>query len=169
MSPSPDVALVDVNEAILEQLLVLAVEDASPDEVTPPLGTGPGWDAERTAWFYAYHRAAVGLDGPAQEKSWAVLCDGKVAGSIRLKRTASPDNAGEASAETGIWLGRHHRGRGVGTAALRLVLEEARGAGMERVVASTMAGNLGARGILASVGAVLMFEGDGTVRAGVDL
>jgi ribosomal-protein-alanine N-acetyltransferase len=169
MSPSPDVRLVDVDETVLGQLQDLAVQDASPAEVTPPLGSGPGWNAERLAWFRAYHRAAAsGLDGPAREKSWAVVCDGTLAGSIRLKRN-SPATAGPGTAETGIWLGRGYRGRGVGSAALRLVLVQARSAGLHRVVARTSAGNVGAQRILGSAGAVLTHDDDGTVSAAVVL
>jgi ribosomal-protein-alanine N-acetyltransferase len=169
MSPSPDVRLVDVDETVLGQLLDLAVQDASPAEVTPPLGSGPGWNAERLAWFRAYHRAAAsGLDGPAREKSWAVVCDGSLAGSIRLKRTA-PDTAGPCTAETGIWLGRGYRGKGIGSAALRLVLVEARRARLHQVVARTSAGNVGAQRILGSAGAVLTHDDDGTVSAAVVL
>ncbi len=168
MSPSPEVALVAVSEAILEQLLILAVEDASPDEVTPPLGTGPGWNAERIAWFRAYHRgAAAGLDGPAQEKTWAVLYGGKVAGSIRLKRVLADTGAKEV--DTGIWLGRSFRSRGIGSAALAVVLVSARTAGVARVSAHTTERNLAAQHLLAAAGAHLQHEGDCTVRAGVDL
>ena len=164
MSPSPEIALADVTEAVLDQLLALAVQYASPDEVTPPLGTGPGWNTERIAWFRSYHReAAAGLDGPAQEKSWAVLCDGVPAGSVRLKRT------GDATAETGIWVGRGYRGRGVGTAALGLVLVEARRAGLGQVEAHTTAGNVGAQRLLTAAGAVLTYDDSGTVTAGVVL
>ena len=169
MSPSPDVRLADIDETVLGQLLDLAVQDASPDEVTPPLGTSPGWNAERLAWFFAYHRAAAsGLDGPALEKSWAVVCDGSLAGSIRLKLTA-PAAAGHSTAETGIWLGRGYRGCGVGSAALRLVLVEARRAGLHGVVARTSAGNVGAQRLLGSAGAVLTHDDDGTVSAAVVL
>lgn len=168
MSPSPDVRLVDVDETVLGQLLDLAVQDASPADVTPPLGSRPGWNAERLAWFRAYHRAAAsGLDGPAREKSWAVVCDGSLAGSIRLKRTA-PATAGPGTAETGIWLARSYRRRGVGSAALRLVLVEARRAGLSLVVAQTTAGNHCAQRLLSAAGAVLMHD-DGTVSAAVEL
>lgn len=169
MFPSPDVRLADVDETVLGQLLDLAMQDASPDEVTPPLGHGSGWNAERLAWFRAYHRAAeAGLDGPAQEKSWVILCDGSLAGSIRLKRIA-PATTGHITAETGLWLGRGHRGRGVASAALRLVLVEARRAGLQEVVARTTAGNVGARRLLASAGAVLTQDDDGTLSAAVVL
>ena len=167
MSPSPDVSLVDVDEAVLEQLLELAKRDASPDEVAPPLG-GPGWNLERTAWFYSYHRAAAhGLDGDAGEKSWGILVDGSLAGSIRLRRVDSGN--GVAAADTGIWLGRSFRSRGIGTAALRLVLDEARNAGIAAVTARTLTGNLGAQRVLASAGAVLTPDDDGTVSAVVVL
>ncbi|MGN7148281.1 GNAT family N-acetyltransferase [Arthrobacter sp. SAFR-179] len=166
MNASPDVTLVDVDETVADQLLQLAKRDASPDEVAPPLG-GPGWNLERTAWFYSYHHAAAGgLDGPAAEKSWAVFSGGRVAGSVRLKRVTS---AGTPSAETGIWLGRSFRARGIGGAALHLVLEEARRAGLSRVTARTLAGNAGAQRLLASAGAQLIFDDDGTVRAVVEL
>ena len=164
MSRSPDVRLADVDDPVLEVLLALAVRDASPDDVTPPLGAGIGWNAERIDWFRSYHRsAAAGLHGPGGEKSWAVLYDGSPAGSIRLKRTA------EATAETGIWLGRGYRGRGVGTAALGLVLAEARRAGLSQVVAHTTAANTGARRLLAAAGASLAYDGGGAVSAAVVL
>lgn len=163
---SPGVTLVDVDELVLEQLLSLAQRDASPDEVAPPLG-GPGWTPERTAWFRNYHReAAAGLDGAAGEKSWAVFSAGHAAGSVRLKRVAP---AGVPTAETGIWLGRTYRSRGIGSAALTLVLEHARRAGLSRVTARTLAGNRAARQLLASAGCRLTPDDDGTVLAVVDL
>ena len=103
MSPSaepvPAVALLDVSEALLEQLLELALRDADADEVTPPLGTTPGWNTDRISWFREFHRAsAAGLDGPAGQKSWAISCDGQLAGSVRLKHTEAATEAGEAGA-----------------------------------------------------------------------
>ncbi|RAX45427.1 GNAT family N-acetyltransferase [Arthrobacter sp. AQ5-06] len=178
MSRSPEVRLADVDEPMLERLLELAQLDASADDVTPPLGNGTGWNAERIDWFRAYHRsAAAGLDGPASEKSWAVLCCGSPAGSIRLKRTSPqssvPRTPGEATlgsgeVETGIWLGRSYRSRGVGGAALGLVLAEARRAGLHQVVASTTAGNIGAQRLLTAAGGVLTHD-DGAVGAVVVL
>ena len=167
MSRLPDVSLLDVDEQLLEQLLDLAKRDASPDEVAPPLG-GPGWNLERTAWFFTYHRAAAeGLNGTAGEKSWGILADGALAGSIRLKRVDA--GTGRDTAETGIWLGRRFRGRGIGSAALCLVLAEARNAGIAEVTARTLAGNPAAQRILAGAGAILTPDDDGTVRAVVAL
>ncbi len=187
MSPSADpvpaVALLDVSEALLEQLLELALRDADADEVTPPLGTTPGWNTDRISWFREFHRAsAAGLDGPAGQKSWAISCDGQLAGSVRLRRTdteppgpvdggagtgggvdAGADSAGGAvggaagvALETGIWLARSFRGRGVGREALRLVKDRAESAGAAVLVAETTAGNVGALALLKSAGAELV-------------
>lgn len=165
MSRSPDVSLVDVDEPVLEQLLELAKRDASPDEVAPPLG-GPGWNPERTEWFYSYHRAAAhGLNGLAREKTWGILAGGNLAGSVRLRRVEPNGTVGE----TGIWLGRTFRARGIGSAALCLVLAEARAAGLARVTARTLAGNLGAQRLLAGAGALLTPDDEGTVTAVVVL
>jgi ribosomal-protein-alanine N-acetyltransferase len=159
MSPSADTALVlvDVTEDVLEQLLRLAVQDADADEVTPPLGSAAGWNAERIRWFRAYHHAAAaGLDGPARQKSWAISCGGLLAGSARLKRTGC-GQAKFAAVETGIWLARGFRGRGVGTEALRLVKAQAAAYGATGLEARTTAGNAAALALLRSAGAGLDF------------
>jgi RimJ/RimL family protein N-acetyltransferase len=208
----PAVALLDVSEDVLEQLLELALRDADADEVTPPLGTTAGWNTDRISWFREFHRAAAaGLDGPAVQKTWAISCDGQLAGSVRLKRMdTEPAAAGEGLAgggsgaeaggggrsadgglagggggseaggggwsadgggagggwaverggggalETGIWLARSFRGRGVGREALRLVKARAASAGAAVLVAETTAGNVGALALLKYAGAELV-------------
>lgn len=152
MSPSAEpvpagVRLLDVTETVLEQLLTVAIQDADPDEVTPPLGSASGWNSERISWFREYHHAATGLDGSAQQKSWAISSDGKLAGSIRLQRTG-PD-----SLETGIWLGRSFRGHGIAREALRRVVERAAASGAAVLTADTTAGNTAALVLLRSAGA----------------
>ncbi|MDI3211102.1 GNAT family N-acetyltransferase [Arthrobacter sp. AL12] len=152
MSPSAEpspagVRLADVTEPVLERLLNVAIQDADPDEVTPPLGSASGWNSERISWFREYHHAAAGLDGPAQQKSWAISSDGELAGSIRLQRTG-PD-----SLETGIWLGRSFRGHGIAREALRLVMERAAASGAAVLEADTTAGNAAALVLLRSAGA----------------
>ena len=177
--PVPAVALLDVSEDVLEQLLELALRDADADEVTPPLGTTAGWNTDRISWFREFHRAAAaGLDGPAGQKTWAIRCDGQLAGSIRLKRMdPEPAEAGDGAAggggagsgggtgagdggggalETGIWLARSFRGRGVGREALRLVKARAASAGAAVLVAETTAGNVGALALLKYAGAELV-------------
>ena len=197
MSPSaepvPAVELLDVSEAVLEQLLELALRDADADEVTPPLGTTAGWNTDRISWFREFHRAAAaGLDGPAGQKTWAISCDGQMAGSVRLRRmdtepaaadegwaggggwavgAAGAGPGGDAGAvgaagavaggggwalETGIWLARSFRGRGVGREALRLVRARAASTGAAVLVAETTAGNVGALALLKYAGAELV-------------
>jgi ribosomal-protein-alanine N-acetyltransferase len=173
MSPSaepvPVVALLDVTEAVPERLLSVALHDADADEVTPPLGTAEGWNTERISWFRAYHHAAAaGLDGPARQRTWAITADGELAGSIRLGRvpehgTGSVGRGGAGREngvlETGIWLGRSFRGRGIGQAALRLVKVQAAAAGARLLKAETTAVNSAARALLRSVGAELAADG----------
>ena len=191
--PVPAVALLDVSEDVLEQLLELALRDADADEVTPPLGTTAGWNTDRISWFREFHRAAAaGLDGPAGQKTWAISCDGQMAGSVRLRRmdtepaaadegwaggggwavgAAGAGPGGDAGAvgaagavaggggralETGIWLARSFRGRGVGREALRLVKARAASTGAAVLVAETTAGNVGALALLKYAGAELV-------------
>ena len=205
--PVPAVALLDISEDVLEQLLELALRDADADEVTPPLGTTAGWNTDRISWFREFHRAAAaGLDGPAGQKTWAISCDGQMAGSVRLRRMdtapaaadegwagagaeavgaagagaggagpgggaeavaggggyAGPSDGAEAGAgggralETGIWLARSFRGRGVGREALRLVKARAASTGAAVLVAETTAGNVGALALLKYAGAELV-------------
>ena len=161
MSPSDHtlragrVQLLDVTAGILEELLDVALADAAPDDVTPPLGETDGWNPERIGWFREYHRAAAaGLDGPAAQKTWAISCDGQIAGSIRLRRPgaarrAVPGNRAVARPQL--------RGRGIGREALTLAGRGSRaGASSE---AETTAENAAAQALLRSAGAELAADG----------
>lgn len=53
------------------------------------------------------------LSGPAAKLTWAILVEDQIVGSVQLKRTREP-----GVLETGIWLTRRARGRGVGRRAL---------------------------------------------------
>lgn len=163
--PAPVVKLVEVTGPVLEELLSVALHDADADEVTPPLGTAEGWNTERISWFRDYHRAAAaGLDGPAQQKTWAVTADGELAGSLRLQRIPGAGSrpgpaAGGVVLATGIWLGRNFRERGIGAAALRLAKAEAAAAGADLLQAETTAGNAAAQALLRAAGAGLTTAG----------
>ena len=157
-----DVALLPVDEAVLEQLVHAAVTDAAANEVTPPLTSGETWTPERLDWMRALHRAArAGLDGPAGQATWAVAAEGGVVGAVRLKRTDEP-----GVLETGIWLTRGARGRGLGRRAIAAVVETANAAGAVAVSADTTAGNRAALGLLRSLGFECSVAPDGAaVRA----
>ena len=150
----------DVDDDVIAELVRAATTDAEPHEVTPPLGAG--WTPERTAWLWAYHRdRREGLDGPCGEATWAVVVAGAVVGGARLRWTADP-----GVADTGLWLTRSARGRGVGRVALAAVVGFARPAGVCTVVADTAAGNHGALAVLRHLGFnVAAADADGRVVA----
>ncbi|MFC8531405.1 GNAT family N-acetyltransferase [Nocardia sp. NPDC057227] len=137
----PDIALHPLTEATLPALLAAAVADADPLEVMPPVPGQPGWTAERRAAFLAFHRAR-GLAAEPVELTFVVLESAAVVGAARLR----PTGAGEF--ETGIWLGRGARGRGVGRAVVALLRAEALRAGARRMVATTTPENAAARALM---------------------
>ncbi|MEO8748839.1 MAG: GNAT family N-acetyltransferase [Allobranchiibius sp.] len=140
--------LVEVDRAVLERLVEVASTDASADEVTPPLTAGAAWTPTRIAWLRAFHvDRRAGLDGPTGEITWAVTLDQQVVGSDRLQRT---QQSGEL--ETGAWLTRSSRGRGVGRAAMEAVLHEAAALGFTSVSAQTTASNASALAVLKRLG-----------------
>ncbi|MEU6393675.1 GNAT family protein [Streptomyces sp. NPDC046939] len=150
------VTLRQVDEGTLEELLAVAVEDATPEEVMPPVAGPPGWTPERREAFRAWHRARrAGLTGPLRERTFAITYDVRIVGSARLALRDRPD-----ALETGMWLARSWRGHGVGTAALGLLLEEAAEAGAQVVVADTLAHNTAALAALRRNGALLVADGN---------
>lgn len=156
------IVLATVDDTVLEQLVRAATTDAAADEVTPPLTAGPSWTPARLAWLRDFHRdRRPGLAGPAGEATWAVVVDERILGSVRLKHT---DERGVL--ETGIWLTRGARRRGIGRAAMAAVLREAAGLEASEVRAHTTAGNAGALVLLRRLGFDLKPAGDGhNVRA----
>jgi len=144
----PTVELRAVDEDVLDRLVTAAVAGASATEVTPPVAPGEEWGPERIEWLRAFHRSRrVGLDGPAREATWAVVADGDVVGSIRMRRIADSDNV-----DVGLWLTRGVRGGGVGRRAVAAVLGEARALGAGAVRADTTANNGPALAVLAALG-----------------
>ncbi len=141
-------ALVPVDDEVLDQIVEAATTDASADEVTPPLSAGNEWTPERVAWLRNYHRAnREGLAGATGEATWAVVASGAVLGSARLKLT---NQAGVL--ETGIWLTRSSRGHGIGSAAMKAILVEASKSGAHGLRAVTAENNFGALSVLRHLG-----------------
>lgn len=140
--------MVAVDDTILDQLVQVATEDASADEVTPPLTPGSAWTAPRVEWLRGFHRdRRAGLDGPNGEATWAVSVAGLIVGSVRLKRTDEP-----GVLESGAWLTHRARGRGVGRAAMVAVLQLAAAHGAVALRATTTADNVRALGVLRRLG-----------------
>ncbi|MFB6549943.1 GNAT family N-acetyltransferase [Streptomyces sp. NPDC056405] len=158
------VELRQVDEVTLEGLLAVAVEDAEPEEVMPPAAGPPGWTALRREAFRAWHRARrPGLAGPLRESTFAIVHEGETVGSARLAVRGSREVL-----ETGMWLARSQRGRGIGSAALRVLLGEAARAGAQTVVADTTVHNAAALAALRGNGATLA-PGEGTADVHAEL
>lgn len=144
----PDVAAV----------VAAAVAGALPGEVMP-LDEAPhpeDWTVLRERAYARFLRSR-----PPAETSYLVVEGTAVVGVARLHHDA-------AGAETGVWLVRSARGRGVGTAVLGLLVERAAAAGAERLVADTTPDNVAALAALRRHGAALREQAD-AVAAVVDL
>ncbi|MFB9685736.1 GNAT family N-acetyltransferase [Amycolatopsis plumensis] len=146
-------SLTPLDEAALARLLEAAEAGADPLEVMPPVDGPPGWTPARREAFLAFHRARSLDPVTAVERTWVIDTDGTAVGAARL------EPHGDA-VEAGIWLARAARGRGIGRQVTALLLAEARAGGAARFIASTTAGNRGARALLSGVGAALTTEGD---------
>lgn len=143
-----DAELVEVDEAVLGELVEVAVRDAHPNEVTPPLSAGEEWTAARVEWLRSFHEdRRGGLLGAGRESTWAVRAGGVVVGAARLKRAASA-----GSVEAGVWLCRSARGRGIGRRTMVALIEQAASAGAEEVRAETAEGNHAAVAVLRGLG-----------------
>ena len=165
--PTPGrVELVPVDDEVLARLVTVATTDAAPDEVTPSVTPGPVWTPQRIDWLREFHRdRRAGLDGPQREATWAVVVGGAVAGAVRLRRTAEP-----GAAETGIWLARSGRGRGVAGPALAAVVGTGRALGLTELRAETTSGNAPALAVLRAAGFCLAEpDADGRVAARMPL
>ncbi|MBJ7457117.1 MAG: hypothetical protein JHC74_13765, partial [Thermoleophilia bacterium] len=75
------VSLRALDDEVVDELLTLAVANASPEEVMPALDGPPGWTLPRREAFLAYHRARMGGDG---ERILAVEVEGRPVGAGRL-------------------------------------------------------------------------------------
>ncbi|MGW3996641.1 N-acetyltransferase family protein [Amycolatopsis sp. NPDC004772] len=147
------ITLTPLDEPALARLLDAAVAGADPLEVMPPVDDVPGWTPARRAAFLAFHRGRSLDAATAVERTWVVDVDGAAVGAARLERHGD-------AVEAGLWLSRAVRGRGIGREVTGLLLAEARASGAAKFVASTTAGNHGARALLAGTGAALTTEGD---------
>ena len=137
------VTLQPVDENLLPRLLDLAVADADPNEVMPPEPGSSRWTDARRAAFTDYYR-------PGDGRVYAVLIDGRIAGAARLSPAEAP-----GVVEAGLWLSRSERGKGHGTAALSLLVDEARAHGASALIAQTEASNSPAVAALRTLGAML--------------
>ncbi|WP_432093258.1 GNAT family N-acetyltransferase [Streptomyces sp. bgisy100] len=158
-----DVTLRLLDHALLEELLRTAVADADPGEVMPPLPGPPGWTAERRQAFERFHRSRSLAADPV-ETTFAVLVDRTVVGAARLRPVADTP----ATVEAGLWIGRSHRGQGVGGAVLDLLVHRARADGSSALIVHTTPDNTAVHRLVTRIGIEPRRQGD-AVTAHVDL
>ncbi|MDL5155850.1 GNAT family N-acetyltransferase [Actinomycetospora termitidis] len=130
-------------------VVAAAVGGALPADVMPPDGASDPeeWTLPRER---AYARFLRGR--PPAETSYLVVEGCAVVGLARLRRDGD-------AAETGVWLARRARGRGIGVTVLGLLVERAATAGADRLVADTTADNVAALGSLRRHGATVQESG----------
>ncbi|WP_280417160.1 GNAT family N-acetyltransferase [Nocardia carnea] len=158
-----DVILRRLDEDLLQELLDVAVVDADPHEVMPPVAGPAGWTGERRTAFLRFHRSRS-LSAEPVESTYAIVVGDSVAGAARL----CPVEGLRCAAEAGVWIGRSHRGSGVGGAVLRHLLDLARADGFDSLFVSTTPENTASQRVLAAMGVDLVGEGD-SVTAWIDL
>jgi RimJ/RimL family protein N-acetyltransferase len=158
-----DVTLRRLDEGLLQDLLDVAVVDADPREVMPPVAGPAGWTGERRTAFSRFHQSRS-LSAEPVESTYAIVVGDAVVGAARLCPLEGPRHAVEA----GVWIGRSHRGSGVGSAVLRHLLVLARADGFDFLFVSTKPDNTASQRVLAAMGVGLVREGD-SVTAWVDL
>ncbi|MGH3426711.1 MAG: GNAT family N-acetyltransferase [Mycobacteriales bacterium] len=140
----------------LPDLLEAAVADAHPLEVMPPIPGPEGWNDTRRQAFREFHMArSIGTPTPI-ETTYIIRLDGQAIGAGRLE----PSTDGSNSAEVGIWIGRSHRGQGVGRFVLADLVELGRKAGATSVVGFTTSDNAASRRLLEGIGATITAAGD---------
>ncbi|MEV8116634.1 GNAT family N-acetyltransferase [Streptomyces xiamenensis] len=155
-----DVALLPLDRPLLTALLAVAVADADPPEVMPPVADptgGDGWTAERRAAFVRFHTWRSLPPDPV-ESTYAITVAGRVAGAARLcprpDRNRDREGEGPGTVEAGLWIGRPYRGAGVGGSVLRLLIDRARAAGHDRLYLSTTPENTAMRRLMAGLGLI---------------
>jgi RimJ/RimL family protein N-acetyltransferase len=147
------IELLRLDQSKLHDLLEVAVADASAAEVMPPLlPYEQGWSAAMRQAFLDFFEPMLGT-------IYGITVSGELVGFIRL----SPLSSREGTAETGMWLGRSWRGKGVGQAALRALVTEASRNGFTKIVAETTPENVAAIGTLRKNGASLKIYAEITV------
>ncbi|MPZ67275.1 MAG: GNAT family N-acetyltransferase [Pseudonocardiaceae bacterium] len=137
-----------LSEANLTELLDAAVADADPADVMPAVSGPPDWTEDRRRAFRDFHRARSIATAEPAEVTYVITLDDRVIGAARLQPSAD-------SVEMGIWIGRSHRGRGIGRLVAAELLALAQQTDATWIVASTTSDNTAAQQLLRDIGATL--------------
>ncbi|MEN8652012.1 GNAT family N-acetyltransferase [Streptomyces sp. 21So2-11] len=150
-----DVTLQPLDETLLRSLLDTATADADPEDVMPKVAGPAGWTPVRQAAFSRFHRSRT-LTAEPEERTYVIVVGEQVVGAARL----CPLRDRPGTAEAGVWIGRSHRGGGVGGTVLEQLLGLARTAGFASMFVSTTASNTAVHRILTARGVPFARDGD---------
>ncbi len=92
---------------------------------------------------------------PRDLERWVIVVDGEVVGDLSAHGHYYGPTAGSRAMNIGITVAPQHRGRGIGSAAQRLLADELHARGIVRVEASTDVENIAEQRALAKAGFVL--------------
>jgi RimJ/RimL family protein N-acetyltransferase len=161
----PHVELLPLDDELIDRLLEVAIADAEPEEVMPPVADGHGWSATRREAFrtFLYERRG-GFSGPHREVHFAVLSDGEIVGFARLARRSEP-----GVLETGTWIAHSKRNIGIGSALIGVLLQRTAIEGATVMVAETTTTNHAALAILRRHGARFEEGPGGSIRARLEV
>ncbi|MEV0339581.1 GNAT family N-acetyltransferase [Nocardia sp. NPDC050713] len=137
----PVVELIELSEQSLPLLLDAAVTDADPLEVMAPVAGPPGWTAVRKEAFLAFHRDRALHPTCPNERTFVITVEGRVVGAARLEPHGD-------EVEAGVWIGRSHRGRGIGGRVATELRALATRSGARRITAVTTPDNIAARQLI---------------------
>ncbi|MFE7799121.1 GNAT family N-acetyltransferase [Nocardia sp. NPDC057440] len=137
----PAVALEELSAENLRSLLDAAVADADPLEVMTAVDGPPGWTVQRRHAFVEFHRGRALHPTRPSERTFVITVDGEAVGAARLEPHGN-------DLEVGIWIGRSHRGHGIGTIVTVRLRRLAAETGACRITATTTPGNIAARRLI---------------------
>ncbi|MEV6428172.1 GNAT family N-acetyltransferase [Nocardia sp. NPDC051463] len=148
------VTLEELSEENLRSLLDAAVADADPFEVMAAVDGPPGWTLQRRHAFVEFHRGRALHPTRPSERTFVITVDGETVGAARLEPHGN-------DLEAGIWIGRSHRGRGIGSVVTARLHKLAAETGASRITATTTQGNVAARRLIdTGPGARVQVDGD---------
>ncbi|MFI1510574.1 GNAT family N-acetyltransferase [Streptomyces sp. NPDC020597] len=96
------------------------------------------------------------------ETTFVIAVSARVVGAARLY----PVEGQDGTVEAGVWIGRSHRGAGVGAAVLQLLLEQARPIGWDQVYVSTTPQSSAVRALMDGFGVDRVPDGEELVGRG---
>ncbi|MHB8719365.1 MAG: GNAT family N-acetyltransferase [Candidatus Dormibacteria bacterium] len=147
MSTSSAVAIRVPTAGDVDAIMSLELRNRDDLERSGPPRPAPAWEADGLRQRALTRVAEI---GEGRRYSWLILVDGQIAGDISLHHV---DRSATLSAGVGYMVDGAQRGRGVATAALKLVVAEAFTVmGLHRLQGDAQPSNLASRRVLLGAG-----------------